>query len=92
MIAVICLSVSVVQTSAVSSPDEAVISQVDDKYTPLYTTSPNSTDRDIDDFENSSKDYALFYTQTTLLALVAGYLVLFKIKGIDHSEKMHRRK
>ena len=34
----------------------------------------------------------LFYTQTTALALIAGYLILFKVKGIPHGEKMHRRR
>ena len=78
-----------------ASPESggAVLSQQDDKYVPLYTTAPDSS------FENytasstaTKRDYALFYTQTTLLALIAGYLVLFKVKGINHDEKMHRRK
>ena len=40
----------------------------------------------------SSEDYALFYTQTTFLALLAGYLIIFKAKGTKTKEKMHRRK
>ena len=40
----------------------------------------------------SSGDYALFYTQTTFLALLAGYLIIFKVKGTKTKEKMHGRK
>ena len=58
-------------------------------FTPIYTTSPDSS------LKQSSKmskgESNLFYTQTTCIALFAGYLILFKVKGIDHSEKMHRR-
>ena len=46
-----------------------------------------STHRSDSSFENytasstaTKRDYALFYTQTTLLALIAGYLVLLKSK------------
>lgn len=81
----ICLTLlltSATVTVSASSVDEAVISSQDDKYVPLYTVSPDS----------SLKDYALFYTQTTFLALIAGYLILFKVKGINHDEKMHSRK
>lgn len=40
--------------------------------------------------EGSQRDYALFYTQTTLLALVAGYLIIFKLRCINpEKEKMH---
>lgn len=79
-------------TVSASSVDEAVISSQDDKYVPLYTVSPDSSLKDYDSPNFSSKDYALFYTQTTLLALIAGYLILFKVKGIKHDEKMHGRK
>lgn len=79
-------------TVSASSIDEAVISSQDDKYTPLYTVSPDNSLKDHDSADFSSKDYALFYTQTTFLALIAGYLILFKVKGINHDEKMHGRK
>lgn len=79
-------------TVSASSIDEAVISSQDDKYTPLYTVSPDSSLKDHDSADFSNKDYALFYTQTTFLALIAGYLILFKVKGINHDEKMHGRK
>lgn len=79
-------------TVSASSIDEAVISSQDDKYTPLYTVSPDSSLKDHDSADFSSKDYALFYTQTTFLALIAGYLILFKVKGINPDEKMHGRK
>ena len=91
----ICLTMlfsCTVLTVSASSVDEAVISSQDDKYTPLYTVSPDSLLKDYDSPDFSSKDYALFYTQTTLLALIAGYLILFKVKGINHDEKMHGRK
>lgn len=94
-VVLICLTVLFSCTAATvsaSSVDEAVISSQDDKYTPLYTVSPDSSLKDYDSPNFSSKDYALFYTQTTLLALIAGYLILFKVKGINHDEKMHRRK
>lgn len=94
-VVLICLSLLFSCTAATvsaSSVDEAVISSQDDKYTPLYTVSPDSSLKDYDSPNFSSKDYALFYTQTTLLALIAGYLILFKVKGINHDEKMHRRK
>lgn len=79
-------------TVSASSIDEAIISSQDDKYVPLYTVSPDSLLKDYDSPDFSSKDYALFYTQTTFLALIAGYLILFKVKGINHDEKMHGRK
>ena len=79
-------------TVSASSIDEAVISSQDDKYVPLHTISPDSSLKDYNSPDFSSKDSALFYTQTTLLALIAGYLILFKVKGINHDEKMHVRK
>lgn len=79
-------------TVSASSIDEAVISSQDDKYVPLHTISPDSSQKDYNSPDFSSKDSALFYTQTTLLALIAGYLILFKVKGINHDEKMHVRK
>ena len=91
----ICLTLllsSVAVTVSASSIDEAVISSQDDKYAPLYTVSPDSSIKDYNSSDFSSKNSALFYTQTTLLALIAGYLILFKVKGINHNEKMHGRK
>ena len=79
-------------TVSASSIDEAVISSQDDKYVPLYTVSPDSSLKDYNSPDFSSKDSALFYTQTTLLALIAGYLIMFKVKGINQDEKMHGRK
>ena len=94
-VVLICLSLLLSCTAATvsaSSIDEAVISSQDDKYVPLYTVSSDSSLKDYDSPDFSSKDYALFYTQTTFLALIAGYLILFKVKGIKHDEKMHSRK
>ena len=75
-----------------STPDEVIISQQDGGFVPLYTESPDSSLKEYSSDEYSSKDYRIFYTQTTFLALFAGYLILFKIKGINHDQKMHRRK
>lgn len=75
-----------------STMDEAVISGQNEDVTPLYTTAPDSSLKDHSKSEQSTKDYRLFYTQTTFLALLAGYLILFKVKGINHDEKMHRRR
>lgn len=79
-------------TVSAASVDEALISSQDDKYVPLYTVSPDSSLKDYNSPDFSSKDSAIFYTQTTFLALIAGYLILFKVKGINHDEKMHHRK
>ncbi|MCH5297026.1 MAG: hypothetical protein J1E85_05080 [Ruminococcus sp.] len=85
---------SVPNVYAESSPDQSILTAADDKYVPLYTTAPNSDSRlDVNSNpDETSKDYTLFYTQTTFLALLAGYLIIFKVKGIDHSQKMHRRR
>lgn len=73
--------------------DEAVISSQNDSFVPLYTTSPDSSLKNHSSVSFiSNEDYPLFYAQTTALALIAGYLILFKVKGISHDEKMHRRK
>lgn len=92
--AVMCISVftATIATVNAASIDEAVLAEADDKYVPLYTTNPEGPLKSSSDSSlQTSKDYAIFYTQTTFLALLVGYLILFKVKGIDHSEKMHRR-
>lgn len=83
---------SVSSVCAVTSPDESVLTAQDDRFQP-YTVAPDNAEMtDISSEEsNISKSYELFYIQTTFLALLVGYLILFKVKGIDHSEKMHRR-
>ncbi len=90
---IICISsVFCVSADENATADEAIISQSDDKYVPLYTVSPDNSLNDSASLQFSTQDYQLFYTQTTFLALIAGYLILFKIKGLKNSEKMHRRK
>ena len=80
-----------VSVSAASSPDEAVISGNYDGIEPIPTEKPE--DKPVKHGKGfSSGDYALFYTQTTFLALLAGYLIIFKVKGTKTKEKMHRRK
>ena len=60
-------------------------------FVPQETVSPHeSVPSQNDFFQLDSKGYALFYTQTTMLALIAGYLVLFKVRGIPKHEKIHR--
>lgn len=84
-------SVFCVSVSAASSPDEAVISGNYDSIKPIPTEKPE--DKPVKHGKGlSSGDYALFYTQTTFLALLAGYLIIFKVKCTKTKEKMHRRK
>lgn len=85
-------SIFCIGVSAASSPDEAVISQNDDSIKPIPTEKP--VDKPVKHGKgfSSSSDYALFYTQTTFLALLAGYLIIFKVKGTRTKEKMHGRK
>lgn len=91
---IICLTIffSFGTTYAAAANDEAVISSQDGNYIPLYTKSPDSSLKSHNSMNIRSDDYALFYTQTTFLALVAGYLILFKVKGLKHGEKMHGSK
>ncbi len=60
--------------------DGAVISAQEDKYVPLYTTSPDSSLREHSTDISGNSNYGLFYTQTTVLALIAGYLILVKVR------------
>lgn len=75
-----------------ATSDEAIITSQDGEYEPLYTLPSDSSHKIDSTADTSRRDYALFYTQTTFLALLAGYLILFKVKGINHGEKMHRRR
>lgn len=91
---VICFSSMLTASVSVnaSTKDEAILSQADDKFTPLYTTAPDSSLKEHKSADSeASKNYKVFYSQTTFLALLAGYLIIFKVKGIDHSQKMHRK-
>lgn len=88
---IIITSFTALSVSA-STSDQAVISNQSEEVVPLYTTAPDSSLKDYSHNEHSSKYYRLFYTQTTFLALLAGYLILFKVKGINRDEKMHRRR
>lgn len=90
--AIIITATFSVFTVSAATADEAVISNQSDDFVPLYTTASDSSLKDYTQNEHSSEYYRLFYTQTTFLALIAGYLILFKVKGINHDEKMHRRK
>lgn len=94
IISALIFTFSVSTVCAASSPDQSVLSAADDKYEPLYTISSDNDDNyaNLLNAEKKSKNYELFYTQTTFLALIAGYLILLKVKGIDHSQKMHGRR
>lgn len=72
-----------------SAENDSYISN-DKDFVPIYTTSADSSLKQTSGMSKGESN--LFYTQTTCFALFAGYLILFKIRGIDHSEKMHRRK
>ncbi len=87
-----CFSSALCVTAAASTIDEAVISQSDDKYVPLYTKSADSVSGDISDYESSTRDNNLSYTEMTFLALLVGYLIIFKTRGLKHNDKMHSRK
>ena len=91
---IVCFAFLTVLFSSVpvfaASPDEAVMISQQEDLTPLYTTAPDSSLRDYSN-NMTVEQGIMFYTQTTALALVAGYLILFKVKGIPHGEKMHRR-
>lgn len=89
---IICTTSMFIVSAASSTPDDAVISQSNEEYVPLYTKSPDSSFKDHSELSFSGRDYQLFYTQTTLLALVAGYLIIFKLMCLKTDEKMHRRK
>ena len=83
----ICLFSSIGASSATSTNDNAIITAERDDLTPLYTKAPDNILNTSADFEPSDKSSQLFYTQTTFWALMAGYLILYKVKGVDHSHK-----
>lgn len=76
--------------SAETADSDSVIRQ-DSEYVPLFTTSPDSSLKDHSNTMTSEQS-VFFYTQTTLLALIAGYLIVFKVRCIPKGERMHRRK
>ena len=93
-ILIICIAALPLVFSSVpvfaATPDEAVMIAQQDDLMPLYTTAPDSSLRDYSNYMTVDQGI-LFYAQTTALALIAGYLILFKVKGVPHGEKMHRR-
>ncbi len=76
--------------SAKEADSDSVISQ-DSDFVPLYTTAPDSSLRNPPNYMSTDQGI-FFYTQTTMLALIAGYLIIFKVRCIPKGEKMHRRK
>lgn len=93
MLTALLMLCGVSQVSAETVPnDSKIISQQKD-FVPQYTVSPDSSLKEHHGmFSFSSGDYALFYTETTVLALIAGYLILFKVRGIPAHEKMHGKR
>lgn len=87
--AAIMLSI-VPSVNAETADSDSVITQ-DGDFVPLYTVAPDNSLKDHSNVMTDEQSI-LFYTQTTLLALVAGYLILFKVRCIPKGEKMHRRK
>lgn len=90
ILSAVLLLCSVPVVSAETADSDSVILQ-DSDFVPLYTTSPDSTLKDHSNYMTTDEGI-LFYTQTTLLALIAGYLIVFKVRCIPKGEKMHRRK
>ena len=82
---------SALPVSAATAPADDEIVSRDDGFVPEYTLNPDPSLKEHGGFELSRGDAVLFYTETTALALLAGYLILFKAKGIPKHEKMHRR-
>ncbi len=77
--------------SAQETGGQEIISR-QEEFVPQFTTNPDSSLKNHSTlFTLDTKGYALFYTQTTVLALIAGYLILFKVRGIPKHEKLHRR-
>ena len=62
-----------------AAADEAVVIAQQDDLTPLYTTVPDSTLKDHSG-DMTLEEGVLYYTDMTALALIAGYLILFKAK------------
>ena len=77
-------------SAAEKANSDSVITQ-DGEFVPLYTTSPDSSLKDHSNYMTKEQS-VFFYTQTTFLALIAGYLIVFKVRCIPKGEKMHRRK
>ncbi|MEE0875391.1 MAG: hypothetical protein UIH27_18330 [Ruminococcus sp.] len=93
MLAAVSLLCSMMTVSAETKPGDGEIISRQEDFVPQFTLSPDSSLKEHNQlFSFGSKDYALFYTETTVLALVAGYLILFKVRGIPAHEKMHGKR
>ena len=66
-------------TANTATIDEAVISPQSEELAP-YTTPIENSFEEYKTYEMTARDYRVFYTQTTFLALLAGYLILVKTK------------
>ena len=63
-----------------AAADEAVVIAQQDDLTPLYTTVPDSSTLKDHSGDMTLEEGVLYYTDMTALALIAGYLILFKAK------------
>lgn len=86
LIMIVCIP----SVSADTADSDSVLSQKED-FVPLYTTSPDSSLKDHSNYMTTEQS-VFFYTQTTFLALIAGYLIVFKVRCLPKGEKMHRRR
>ena len=77
--------------AAEEAPDNDSVITQDGDFVPLFTTSPDSSLKDHSNYMTEEQG-VFFYPQTTFLALVAGYLIVFKVRCIPKGEKMHRRR
>lgn len=90
-----CIFMSTMLCSAEELAGAEIIAQ-DDNFVPQFTTAPDSSLKEHHQLLSfNDEQAAVFYTQTTALALIAGYLILFKVKGIGNQyarEKFHRKR
>ncbi len=89
-ISAVIITICIPSVSADTADSDSVISQKED-FVPLYTTSPDSSLKDYSNYMTAEQS-VFFYTQTTFLALVAGYLIVFKVRCLPKGEKMRRRR
>ena len=70
-----------------AATEDQIIAAQDSDFVPLSTIAPDSSLKYHPDEKTAKSNGAVFYTQTTLLALVAGYLVIYKIRCVKPLRK-----
>ncbi len=91
ILSVLMLLTFIPNVSAAGQADSDSVITQDGDFVPMFTTSPDSSLKDRSNYMTAEQS-VFFYTQTTFLALLAGYLIVFKVRCIPKGEKMHRRK